>query len=162
VDFHVPEIYLPKLKSDQPLTIAVDAYPGQQFSGRIYAIDPAVDQQTRTVLVRAHAPNPRGELRPGMFTKVNLALGSRENALLVPEQAIVPKGQDNFVFRILDGRAALTKVELGLRSPGFVEIVAGLDAADTVVTDGQIKLQDGMPVMDIAHLPPQKASAEGK
>jgi membrane fusion protein (multidrug efflux system) len=88
-----------------------------------------------------------------MFARVNLVLETRENALLVPEQALVPRGNDRFVFRLLDGKAVQTKVEIGLRRPGDVEIVKGLKAGEAIVTDGQLRLQDGSAVTVIADKP---------
>lgn len=162
LDFRIPEVYLDKLRKNQEIAIKVDAYPRDGFSGRIYAIEPVIDEQTRTVLVRARIPNQGLKLRPGMFARVGLRLGSRDNALIVPEQALVPKGQATFVFRVVEGKARLAKVQIGSRNPGEVEIVEGLTARDTVVTEGQMKLQDGMPVMILPNQPPQAAQPNGK
>jgi membrane fusion protein (multidrug efflux system) len=131
----------------------VDAFPDETFHGSIYAIEPAVDEQTRTVLLRARIPNPGARLKPGMFARVILVLETRENALLVPEQALVPRGNDRSVFRLIDGKAVLTKVETGLRRPGDVEILQGLKAGEAIITDGQLRLQDGSPVTVIADKP---------
>ena len=76
-------------------------------------------------------------------------LNEREDAIQVPEQALVPRGQDQFVFRIEDGKAVLTQVRVGIRREGMVEIVDGLDADDEVVTAGQLKLRDGAPVQPL-------------
>ena len=146
LDFRVPEIYLARLSVGQTLAARVDAYPDQHFEGAIYAIDPAVDQETRTVLLRARLPNKGNQLRPGLFARVSLVLERRENALVTPEQAIVPLGQTPFVYRVVDGKAVMTPVKLGLRRPGQVEILDGLNAGDLVVTDGQLKIRDGAPV----------------
>jgi membrane fusion protein (multidrug efflux system) len=146
LDFRVPEVFLGRLKRGQEVQVRVDAFPGEVFRGEIYAIEPAVDEQTRTVLLRARVPNPGTRLKPGMFARVSLVLGVRENTLLIPEQAVVPRGRDNFVFRIVDGKAVLTRIELGLRRTGDVEVTAGLSKGDTIVIDGQLRLQDGAPV----------------
>jgi membrane fusion protein, multidrug efflux system len=153
LDFRVPELYLGRIRPQQEVQVRVDAFPEDTFRGAIYAIEPAVDEQTRTLLLRARIPNPGVRLKPGMFARVALVLGTHEGALLVPEQAVVPRGGDTFVFRIRDGKAAMTKVELGLRRPGVVEIVKGLEAGDAIVIDGQLKLQDGAPVMVMADKP---------
>jgi membrane fusion protein (multidrug efflux system) len=153
LDFRVPEAYLRRIRTGQPLVINVDAYPGESFNGSIYAIEPAVDESTRTVLLRARLPNPGVRLKPGMFARVNLDLERRENALLVPEQAIVPRGDGRFVFRIAEGKAQLVKVEMGARRPGEVEILKGLEAGDTIVVDGQLKLQDGAAVSVLGDKP---------
>lgn len=161
LDFRVPEVYLSQIKPKQDLSIKVDAYPNEVFSGRIYALEPSVDEKTRTVVVRAQIPNQQAKLRPGMFARVNVLLQTRPDAILVPEQAIWPQGRDPFVFKVADGKALLTKVELGVRRPGEVEIVKGLAPTDTVVTDGQMKLKDGAPVVVMAPPPPAPAAAAG-
>jgi membrane fusion protein (multidrug efflux system) len=147
LDFRVPEVYLGKIRRDQPVGVRVDAYPGEQFPGRVYAVETTVDERTRTVMLRGRVDNQGAKLRPGMFARVALELGSNDKAVLIPEQAIVPRGDKNFVFRVVDGKAALTEVGLGSRSPGQVEITRGLKPGEQVVTDGQMKLQDGTPVM---------------
>ena len=159
LDFRVPEVFLGRIRTSQEAQVGVDAFAGESFRGAIYAIEPAVDEQTRTVLLRARIPNPGARLKPGMFARVALVLDTRENALLVPEQALVPRGQDRFVFRLIEGKAALTKVETGLRRPGEVEIVRGLAAGDAIVVDGQLRLQDGSAVSVIADTRPA-ATAE--
>jgi membrane fusion protein, multidrug efflux system len=148
-DFRVPELFLRKIRVNQQVQVGVDAFPGESFRGAIYAVEPAVDEQTRTVLLRARIPNPGVRLKPGMFARVNLVLDTRENALIVPEQALVPRGGERYVFRAVDGKAVLAKVEIGLRRPGEVEIIRGLEAGEEIVLDGQLRLQDKSPLMVI-------------
>lgn len=157
LDFRVPETFLARIGKNQVVNVVVDAFPQEKFPGSVYAIEPAIDEQTRTILARARIANPGGKLRPGMFARVNLVLDTRADAVLVPEQAIVPKGQQSFVFRVVDGKAKLTQVTTGKRSEGEVEIVSGLAANDIVVTDGQMKLQDGFGV--VSGPPPGAAPA---
>jgi membrane fusion protein, multidrug efflux system len=88
-------------------------------------------------------------LRPGLFARVTLVLNEREDAIQVPEQALVPQGQDQFVFKIEDGKAAFTKVTTGIRREGMVEIVEGLAPDDEVVTAGQLKIRDGAAVQPV-------------
>jgi membrane fusion protein (multidrug efflux system) len=90
-------------------------------------------------------------------------LDTRENALLVPEQALVPQGKDSFVYRLAGGKAVLTKIEMGLRRPGEVEIRSGLSAGDTIIVDGQLRLRDGTPVTVLVDKPQsQTAKDDGK
>lgn len=156
LDFRLPELYLGRIKPKQEAAVRVDAFAGETFRGEIYAIEPAVDEQSRTVLLRAHVPNPGVRLKPGMFARVLLVLETRENALIVPEQALVPQGQDRFVYRLADGKAALTKVEPGIRRPGEVEIRRGLSAGDTIIVDGQLRLRDGAQVTVLTDKLPSK------
>lgn len=152
-DFRVPEVFLRKIRTNQAVQITVDAFPGESFRGAIYAIEPSVDEQTRTVLLRANIPNPGVRLKPGMFARVTLVLEVRDNALIVPEQALVPRGGERFVFRVVDGKALQAKVETGLRRPGEVEILQGLQAGEQIVVDGQLRLQDKSPVTVLAEKP---------
>jgi len=161
LDFRVPETFLAQLKSGLAVSIAVDAFPQASFAGKIYAIEPAVDEQTRTVLARARVANPELKLRPGMFARVQLTLGVRENAVWIPEEAIVPRGQDSYVWRVVDGKAELVPVQTGTRKVGEVEIVKGLAAGDVVVTEGTQRLAPGMQVSIIPSAKPA-AEAPGK
>jgi len=147
VDFRIPENYLSKIRPNQEILVRLDAYPGEEFKGRVYAVEPVVEERTRTIAMRARIPNKGFKLKPGMFVRVAVTMENRPNAIVIPEQAIWPQGKDSFVFRVVDGKAALTKVEIGNRQPGSVEILKGLAANDMVVTDGQIKLRDGAPVV---------------
>src|SRR5579859_4954328 len=158
VDFQIPENYLSKVRPNQEIAVRVEAYPNEEFKGRVYAVEPVVDERTRTIAMRARIPNKGYKLKPGMFVRVAVTLATRPNAVIVPEQAIWPQGQDSYVYRVIDGKAALTKVVIGNRAPGSVEIVKGLAANDIVVTDGQIKLKDGAPVSVIAAAAPPAKS----
>ena len=145
-DFRVPEKFLPAIRVGQTIRVKVDAFPDDSFEGKVYAIDPQLDVSGRSLLVRAVVPNADKRLRPGLFARVTVLLELKEAALSVPEQAIVPQGDSQFVFKIVDGKVQLTKVVTGTRREGRVEIVEGLAAGDQVVTAGQLKIRDGTPV----------------
>jgi membrane fusion protein (multidrug efflux system) len=153
LDFRVSERFLPQIHAGQPIKVTVDAYPNQTFTGKVYASEVSVDEETRTLLLRANLPNAGGELKPGMFARVALVLEERRHALLIPEQALVPQGKENLVFKVVDGKALSSPVKLGQRREGEVEILAGLGTKDQVVTDGQIKLRDGMAVIILPNTP---------
>jgi membrane fusion protein (multidrug efflux system) len=146
LDFRVPETFLGKIRAGQSVRIQVDAYAGDAFSGVVYAIEPGVDEQSRTVLARARVANPDLKLRPGMFARVQLQLAVREKAVWIPEQAIVPRGQDAYVFRVNAGKAELVLVRTGMRKVGEVEILKGLAGGDLVVTEGTQRLGPGSAV----------------
>ncbi|MEP7206265.1 MAG: efflux RND transporter periplasmic adaptor subunit [Casimicrobiaceae bacterium] len=146
VDFRVPEIYFTQVKVGQPLEVALDAQPGRIFAGRVYAVNPLVDAAGRSVVVRAQVPNPDTILRPGMFARVRLITRAERDAMVVPEQALVPQGEDQYIFRVVDNRAQRVKVEVGQRRDGKAEIVKGLEPRDIVVTAGQLKIRDGAAV----------------
>jgi membrane fusion protein, multidrug efflux system len=146
VDFKVPEKYLSAVHTGQPIEIKLDAFPGETFKGEVYAIDPRVDIEGRSVFIRARVPNVGEKLRPGQFARVTLIREVKPDALTVPEAAIVPKGEDQFVFKIVDGKAQLSKVSIGTRRAGRVELVEGVSAGELVVTAGQLKIRDGAAV----------------
>ena len=146
LDFRIPEIYLGRLKAGLKLRIAVDAYPDEGFPGAIYALEPGVDEQTRTLLARARIANPLLKLRPGMFARVQLQLGVRENAVWIPEEAIVPRGQESYVYRVAGGKAELVRVQTGSRKVGEVEILKGIAGGDLVITEGTQRLAPGVAV----------------
>jgi len=146
VEMRLPETYARELSPGKAIRVRVDAFPGETYDGEIYVIDPRVDVTTRTLLLRARIPNKENKLRPGMFASAVIELARRENAVLVPEQALVPSGQDQFVFRIVDGKATRTKVQVGVRRKGDVEILAGVQPQEMIVTAGHQKLRDGQAV----------------
>lgn len=146
VDFRIPESFLPAVAVGQTVVLAVDAFPGRNFSGEVYAIDPLVDAAGRSLALRARIPNPGRVLRPGLFARLTLTLASRSDAILVPEQALVPFGNSQFVYRVVDGKVVQTRLRLGERRDGWVETLDGLSADALVVTAGQLKLRDGVPV----------------
>ncbi|OZI77550.1 efflux RND transporter periplasmic adaptor subunit [Bordetella genomosp. 12] len=145
VDFRVPEMYLSKLKAGQSLGVRLDALPGQERSGQVYAVSPLVDAGGRSILLRATVPNADHVLRPGMFARVQLQFG-QDRALVVPEAALAPAGQSQYVFRVRDGRAEKIEVGVGERREGRAEILTGLGAGDQVVIAGLQRLTDGAPV----------------
>ena len=150
VDFRMPENFAGLVGLDQKIVIDVDALPGRQFGGRVYAIDPLIDTNGRAVTLRATVANEARELRPGMFARVKLTVAQHDNALLVPETAIFSRGQDQFIYRVVDGKAVMAKVETGIRRDGKVEITDGISETDQIVFEGHIKLQDGSPLKAIA------------
>jgi len=147
VDFRVPELRLADLKRGQAVEVGSDALPGRRYLATLDAIDPLVDQNGRAVILRARLKNTDGQLRPGMFVRTRLILAERPNALTVPEEALMPVGADQYVYRVVDGKASRVRVKTGLRRDARVEITAGLQAGDLVVTAGQIKLREGVPVL---------------
>jgi len=146
VDFRVPEIYLKQVQVGQKLEVALDALPGRKYEGMVSAINPLVDAAGRAIVIRAQVRNADTALRPGMFARVRLLTKDERDALVLPEQALVPQGEEQYVFRIVDGKASRTKVETGQRRGGRVEVVKGVAPGDTIVTAGQLKLRDGTPV----------------
>ena len=162
VDFRLPERFQTKVKKGQTAQIDLDALPGRKFTAMILAIDPLVDANGRSVGVRACIDNRQGQLRPGMFARVNAVFGERENAKVVPEEAIVPLAGKQYVIKLIDGASNADKdskttqrieVKVGIRRPGKVEILEGLNEGDEVVVAGQQRIQKDGTVVKVMTLP---------
>jgi membrane fusion protein (multidrug efflux system) len=169
VDFRLPERFQSKVQRGQTAQLDIDALPGLRYTAKIQAIDPLIDANGRSVGVRGCIDNRALQLRPGMFARVNAVFGVRDNARVVPEEAIVPQGVKQFVIKLLPGPTESTRitkrveVKVGLRRPGKVEITDGLEIGDSVVTTGQQRLQrDGttVTVVDLSVQKPVRAPAD--
>jgi membrane fusion protein (multidrug efflux system) len=148
VDFRLPERYLSRLKPGQSVEVVLDAIPDRKFKAQVDAIDAQLDANGRSVLVRARMPNGDGRLRGGMFARVRAVFDVRDKALVLPEEALVPLGNRQVVFKVTDGAsggkvAQRADVKIGMRVPGRVEILEGVAAGDVVVIAGQARLMRG-------------------
>ena len=145
VDFRVPEMYLSKVRMGQQLTLRLDALPGQERQGQVYAVSPLVDAGGRSILLRATVANNDAVLRPGMFARVQL-LFNQDKALVAPEAALSPSGETQYVYRVKDGKAERREVTIGERREGRVEILTGVAADDQLVVAGIQRVTDGAAV----------------
>lgn len=143
VDFKVPEIYLSDVAVGQEIDLSVDAIADRTFKGKIYAINPLVDVNGRALELRARLANDGMALRPGLFARITIKGLQERSVVIVPEAAIVPRGDQAFVFIIEQGKAVEKAVKLGVRRGAEVEIVEGLAADVTVVVAGQQKIRAG-------------------
>lgn len=142
LDFSLPEIYLSLLHPGLSLAARSVAYPDRTFDATVRNVDSRVDPVTRTATVRAHIDNDDQLLRPGMLLTVRLAAEERE-ALMVPEDALVQRGDRAYVYTVEEGIADMREVDHGDRYRGWVEITSGLSAGETVITEGVIKVRPG-------------------
>jgi membrane fusion protein (multidrug efflux system) len=142
LDFAVPENFLATLREGLTVRATAPAFPGRTFTGKVASIDSRVDPATRSVTVRALLANEDGALRPGMFLNVALANDERD-ALVIPEEALTPEAERQFVYVVAGGKAERREVRIGGRRPGSVEIVAGLTAGEQVIVEGTQKVRDG-------------------
>lgn len=143
VDFKIPEVHLGDVKTGQAVEITVDAFPDRTFPGEIYAINPLVDVNGRALQLRARMKNAGDMLRPGLFARILIKGTTEREVVFVPEAAVLPRGEDTFVY-VVDGATAVErKVKLGARSNAEVEVLDGIAPNATVVVAGQQKLRDG-------------------
>ena len=153
VDFRLPERLQSKVRPGQTAQVTFDALPGVRYAALVQAISPQIDADGRAIAVRGCIDNRRLQLRPGMFARVTTVFSERSDARVVPEEAIVPDGSSPYVLKVVEGKepgskvTRRTPVQLGVRSPGWVEMLDGLSAGDLVVTAGQQRIRkDGTEV----------------
>lgn len=145
VDFRVPEQFLDQVREGLTLALRFDALPGQERPGVVGAISPLVDVGGRSILLRATVGNADGALRPGLFARVQLQFANVK-ALVVPETALAPSGEAQYVYRVKQGHVERLAVAIGQRRGGNVEILKGLQEGDQVVVAGLQKVRDGTAV----------------
>ena len=142
----IPERHASELRPGQSVEFTVAAHPGRTFRAVVEFVDPTVQEEGRTILVKGRAPNAGGLLKAGMFIEARLATGTRSGAVVVPEDAIQPLRTANVVWAIVDGKAARRTVTLGARTQGVVEVLTGVAAGEQVVVGGLERMQEGMAV----------------
>lgn len=147
IEFRLPERYVPRLKAGQAVDLTLDALPGQGFKAKVDVIDAQFDTNGRSMLVRAKLLGPTTGLRSGLFARVKVVLGERPDALVVPEEALVPQGGKQYLIKVMDGPQGLVsqriEADMGMRVPGKVELLSGVKAGERVVTAGQARLMRG-------------------
>jgi membrane fusion protein (multidrug efflux system) len=145
VDFNIAEVHLPSLAIGQNIRAKSIAYPDEIFEGKIVSIGSRVDPATRAIQIRANINNQDFKLRPGMLLQINLQK-KMLTTLILPEASLVPIEDKHFVFVVNDAEVTRKQVKIGLRKPGKVQIVSGLNEGELVVIEGALKLRDGSKV----------------
>lgn len=145
IDFSVPERYYPSIEEGNPVYFSVQG-SNKNYKGEIYAIEPKIDSETRTLQIRAISPNKNNELLPGAFADLELVLENIENALLIPTISLIPQIDGNHVFVYDNGEIRKQNVETGVRRERYIQITEGLSAGDTVLTTGLLQVKPGMKV----------------
>lgn len=145
VEFSVPAKYADKIRVGSTIKYTTES-SDVEHTGRVYAVDPKIDPQTRTLQMRATSPNGNGDLLPGAFARIELITGSKGSAISVPNEAVVPEQDGHQVFLVKDGKATPRSVEVGMRGELDMEIKAGLAPGDTLITTGILQVKPGGPV----------------
>jgi membrane fusion protein (multidrug efflux system) len=148
VEFYIPQRYIQEVENGQLVRITVEPL-SQVYEGSIYLIDPRVDPETRSAVIRAKVPNPDEVLKPGMFCTVTIVIEKKENVLMVPEEAVVSRGEKHFLYLVEEGKAVMKQVRQGIFTQGRVEIESGLHPGDQVIVAGLQKLSPGAPVREV-------------
>lgn len=145
IDFSVPEKYYNLVRRGSEISFSVQGSEGK-YVGTVYAVEPRIDQTTRTLQVRAISRNTTGEVFPGSFAEINLVLKSDNEALMIPTEALIPELEGASVFISKGGKAESRKVEIGTRTASSVQIMGGLTPGDTVITTGILQMRPGNPL----------------
>jgi membrane fusion protein, multidrug efflux system len=156
VEFAVPEMHLAALRPGLDLSASSPAFD-REFPATVRVVQPEIDPSTRTALVLARAPNPEGLLRPGMFVNVRLVIGTRSNAVMVPEASLQFRGSQASLYVVDGDEASLRRVVTGERRGAMVEIMEGVQPGEKVVTLGLQRIRDGARVRAV----PDRATAIG-
>lgn len=146
IEYNLPEKYIASIAPNQTVSITTASYPDKIFNGKVSFISPTINTDSRTLFVYADIPNDQKLLAAGMFVDVSHSLGSDEKILMIPERSLVPVLDGDQVYKVVDGKAYAVDAVTGRRQHGKVQISRGLAPNDTVITDGQMKLKNGMPV----------------
>jgi len=146
LQFSIPERYADQVKIGYPVSFTVDGV-NQVFKAEVYAIDPQIEEDTRTIVIRALYPNRKEELKSGRFASVTLLLSKIENTISIPTEALIPEMEGETVFVYKKGKASSVKVETGLRTESQIQIVKGLNFGDTLLTTGILQLRHNLPVV---------------
>lgn len=145
ITFSVPEKYAGQIKLGSEISFSTDG-SSKVNTGKVYAIEPGINAATRTLQIRALAPNANNLLLPGSFAKIKLALSTMENAILIPNEAVIPVLKGKIVYVQKDGKAQEVKIEAGTRTDENIVITSGLKEGDTVLTTGSMALKKDAPV----------------
>jgi membrane fusion protein (multidrug efflux system) len=146
ISYRLPESHAALLKPGQQVVLKISAYEDREFPATVDLINPQVDAATRTIEVRAIAANEDGALKPGMFARVETVTGRREEAVVIPERAVIPSLSGFAVYVVTNKQVRLMPVELGMRMPGKVEVRKGLKPGEEIVVNGVQKVVDGAAV----------------
>ena len=145
IDFSVSERYSPYIKKGVKVLFHIDGIK-DSIVGAVYAVEPKIDMNTRTIQVRAICPNKNGAIFPGAFAHIEVLLKDIEDAVMIPTEAVVPEIRDKIVYVIKNGKAQSVVIETGVRTTSKVQIITGLKSGDSVVTTGIMQLKQGAAV----------------
>ena len=146
LEFSISEKYASEIKIGYPITFKIDG-SNEVFNATVYAIDPKIDIETRTIMLRALYPNRNEELKSGRYAGITLQMSNIDNAIAIPTEALIPEMEGEKVFVYKGGKAQSVKVTTGLRTESKIQITEGLKFGDTLITSGIMQLRQNLPVV---------------
>jgi membrane fusion protein, multidrug efflux system len=145
IEFSISEKYASEIRIGYPITFKIVGID-KVFNASVYAIDPKIDIDMRTLTVRALYPNKDEELKSGRYAAITLELSKINNAVAIPTEALIPEMEGQKVFIYKKGKAQSIKVNTGLRTEARIQITDGLNFGDTLITSGIMQLRQGLPI----------------
>ncbi len=145
IEFSIPERYAGEVTPGYPISFSVDGFT-DDFQAKVYAVDPKIELETRTIVVRALYPNSNEELKPGRFASVTIKLSQIENAISIPSEAVIPEMDGEKVFIYKNGKAEQKAIVTGLRTESHIQVKQGLNFGDTLLTTATLQLRQSLPV----------------
>jgi len=145
IDFAIPGRYSQQVKVGDDIQFTIESSP-EPFKGKVYAIEPKIDPDTRTLMMRAISPNPQRKLLPGQFAKIEFILNTLENAIMAPTEAVVPELTGHKVYIKKNGKVESASVKIGIRTETELQITSGLNPEDTLITSGILQVRPGSEV----------------
>jgi membrane fusion protein (multidrug efflux system) len=146
IEFSIPERYASEIKIGYPVTFAVDGN-NNNFKASVYAVDPKIDIDTRTIVLRALYPNKNEELKSGRYASITLKMSQIDRAIAIPTEALIPEMEGEKVFIYKSGKASSVKVTTGLRTEAKIQITNGLNYGDTLLITGILQLREKLPIV---------------
>jgi len=146
IEFSIPEKYASEIKIGYPITFNIDG-SNETFNASVYAVDPKIDIETRTIVLRALYPNKDEELKSGRYAGITLQMSQVDNAIAIPTEALIPEMDGEKVFIYRRGKAQSVKVNTGLRTESKIQIVDGLKFGDTLITSGIMQLRQNLAIV---------------
>lgn len=150
IDFSIPERYISRIKTGDRIEFTVQGVDST-FTGEVYAIEPRIDRETRTLQIRAISSNHDGLLFPGAFANITLILDTIDDAVMIPSISLIPELNSQKIYLVKDGKVEESRVQTGIRTSEKVQVIEGISPGDTVLTTGLLQVQPGMEV-EITHL----------
>ncbi|WP_420315826.1 efflux RND transporter periplasmic adaptor subunit [Ekhidna sp.] len=145
LEFKIPSKYISLVNKGDQLSFEVDGYD-EQFTGEIYAVEPLIDPQTRSISIRAKADNKNNKLFPGQFARVRLTLETIPDAMLIPTESVIPELNGKKTFLCKNGKVSSVQITTGIRTEDRVQVTSGINNGDTVITTGILQIRPGMPI----------------
>jgi membrane fusion protein (multidrug efflux system) len=146
LEFSIPERYMGEVNIGYPVTFKIDG-SNNNYEANVYAVDPKIEMNTRSIVIRALYPNKNEELKSGRYASVTLLLSKIENTIAIPTEALVPEMEGELVYVYRKGRASVVRVNTGLRTESLIQVTSGLKFGDTVLTTGILQLRESLPVV---------------